>query len=168
MSTPASTAAVASYGDMTCVDRSIPPGSRTADTSVAHQSFETGECGISLVGPYIMSRFDKSMGKGAFDVVAMPPGTDGDVVLAEGESLYLSQGSRNRAAQESFAAFATSKEGHEIGMSPGQHRPDRAATGQHRRGREGGPQGRPLLPAFLRPRPHRGPSEGLRSVPSGD
>lgn len=118
MSTPASTAGVGEVRDMACVDRSIQPGAGTADTSVAHQSFESGQSGIYLVGPYILSRFDKSMGKDAYDVVAMPPGSAGSTVLAEGENLYLSQGSRNRAAQESFAAFASSREGQEIAMSP--------------------------------------------------
>jgi multiple sugar transport system substrate-binding protein len=70
-----------------------------------------------LTGPYMLPRFLKSMGGAELDVVPMPAGPGGGPsALAEGENVYLTRGSPDRAAQLAFAEFATSVEGQTIGM----------------------------------------------------
>jgi multiple sugar transport system substrate-binding protein len=115
---PQSLAAVDEFKKQFCTDKTVVPGSITAETTQAHPLFESGKGGIYLTGPYNMARFDKNLGKDKYEVVALPPGPGGkSVSLAEGENVYLMAGSANPAGQVRFAEFAVSVEGQTIGMA---------------------------------------------------
>jgi multiple sugar transport system substrate-binding protein len=102
---------------MFCQYKVVNPDAVTIDTPAAHASFEKGVAGMYLTGPYMLPRFLKSMGGAELDVVPMPAGPGGGPsALAEGENVYLTRGSPNRAAQMAFAEFATSVQGQTIGM----------------------------------------------------
>ena len=104
------------FQDLFCEDKVVMPGAVTANTNTSHQLWEAGKAGIYLTGPYVMGRFDKSLGKDKFEIIAPPPGPKGEGSLAEGENVYLMAGSKNEGGQEKFAEFAASVEGQEIGM----------------------------------------------------
>ncbi|WP_203828609.1 sugar ABC transporter substrate-binding protein [Actinoplanes palleronii] len=115
---PQSLAAVQELTKQFCTDKSVVPGSVTAETTQAHPLFETGKGGIYLTGPYNMARFDKNLGKDKYEVVALPPGPGGkSVSLAEGENVYLMAGSANPDGQTRFAEYATSVDGQTLGMA---------------------------------------------------
>ncbi|KUL34306.1 sugar ABC transporter substrate-binding protein [Actinoplanes awajinensis] len=115
---PQSLVAVQELTKQFCTDKSVVPGSVTAETTQAHPLFETGKGGIYLTGPYNMARFDKNLGKDKYEVVALPPGPGGkSVSLAEGENVYLMAGSANPAGQTKFAEYATSVDGQTLGMA---------------------------------------------------
>jgi multiple sugar transport system substrate-binding protein len=114
----ASVAAVTWFKGLFCTAKVVQPGAVTAETTAAHQIFETGKAGIYFTGPYNMSRFDKSLGKDKYEVVALPSGPSGKATsLAEGENVYLMAGSKNVSGQKKFAEFAVSVEGQTIGMA---------------------------------------------------
>jgi multiple sugar transport system substrate-binding protein len=118
VNTPESLAAVNEFKKQFCTDKTVVPGSITAETTQAHPLFETGKGGIYMTGPYNMARFDKNLGKDKYEVVAMPPGPGGkSASLAEGENVYLMAGSANPAGQVKFAEYATSVEGQTLGMA---------------------------------------------------
>ncbi|GHJ43690.1 sugar ABC transporter substrate-binding protein [Catellatospora sp. TT07R-123] len=101
-----------------CTAKSVVPGAVTAETTQAHPLFETGKGGVYFTGPYNMARFDKSLGKDKYEVVALPAGPGGkSASLAEGENVYLMAGSANPAGQERFAEFLISEQGQTIGMA---------------------------------------------------
>jgi len=110
--------AVAWLKDMFCRDKVVNPDAVSIDTPRAHDTFEKGIGGIYLTGPYMLSRFVKSMGGDKIEVFPVPPGPAGGPggALAEGENVYLMSGSRNRAGQRRFAEFAVSVPGQVIGM----------------------------------------------------
>jgi multiple sugar transport system substrate-binding protein len=113
-----SIAAVDEFKKQFCIDKTVVPGSITAETTQAHPLFESGKGGIYLTGPYNMARFDKNLGKDKYEVVALPAGPGGKAAsLAEGENVYLMAGSANPAGQTKFAEFAVSVEGQTIGMA---------------------------------------------------
>jgi multiple sugar transport system substrate-binding protein len=116
MSTPESVAATKWFRDLACTDKVIQPGAATMDTPPANETFEAGKAGMYVVGPYLMPRFDKSLGKDKYEVVPVPAGAKDATVLAEGGSVYLMAGSANEAAQNAFASFAISADGQRIGM----------------------------------------------------
>ncbi|MEU4328421.1 sugar ABC transporter substrate-binding protein [Nonomuraea dietziae] len=116
MSTPESTAAMQWFRDLGCKDKVIQPGAVTMDTPPTNETFEAGKTGMYVVGPYLLPRYDKSLGKDKYEVVPMPKGAKNADVLAEGGAIYLMAGSPNNAAQDAFAAFATSAEGQKVGM----------------------------------------------------
>jgi multiple sugar transport system substrate-binding protein len=102
---------------MFCQYRVVNPDAIQIDTPRAHDTFEKGIAGMYLTGPYMLPRFVKSMGSGKLEVFPVPPGPSGGPgALAEGENVYLTMGSRNRAGQKAFAEFATSVEGQTISM----------------------------------------------------
>lgn len=101
---------------MFCDSKVVQPGASTADSSTTHTVFESGKGGIYLTGPYMLPRFDGSLGKDKYEVVAPPPGAEGASALAEGENVYLMAGSGNESGQQKFAEFAASPEGQKIGM----------------------------------------------------
>nr|WP_296073176.1 sugar ABC transporter substrate-binding protein [uncultured Actinoplanes sp.] len=118
INSPQSVTAVDEFKKQFCTDKTVVPGSVTAETTQAHPLFESGKGGIYLTGPYNMARFDKNLGKDKYEVVALPPGPGGkSVSLAEGENVYLMAGSANPAGQTKFAEFAMSVEGQTIGMA---------------------------------------------------
>nr|WP_221375199.1 sugar ABC transporter substrate-binding protein [Actinoplanes polyasparticus] len=101
-----------------CTDKTVVPGAVTMETVQAHQAFESGKGGIYFTGPYNMARFDKSLGRDKYEVVALPAGPGAKASsLAEGENVYLMAGSANQDGQKKFAEFATSPEGQTIGMA---------------------------------------------------
>jgi multiple sugar transport system substrate-binding protein len=104
------------FQDLFCKSKVVMPGAVTANTNTAHQLWEANKAGIYLTGPYVMGRFDKSLGKDKFEIIAPPPGPGGVGSLAEGENVYLMAGSANESGQEKFAEFSASVEGQEIGM----------------------------------------------------
>jgi multiple sugar transport system substrate-binding protein len=118
VTTPGSVTAVDELKKQFCTDKTVVPGSITAETTQAHPLFESGKGGIYLTGPYNMARFDKNLGKDKYETVALPAGPGGQSVsLAEGENVYLMAGSANPAGQTKFAEFATSVAGQTIGMA---------------------------------------------------
>lgn len=113
-----SIAAVDAIKAQFCTDKTVVPGAITMETTQAHQAFESGKGGIYFTGPYNMARFDKSLGKDKYEVVALPAGPGGkSVSLAEGENVYLMAGSKNEDGQKKFAEFAVSTEGQTIAMA---------------------------------------------------
>lgn len=116
MSTAESTAAMQWFRDLGCKDKVIQPGAVTMDTPPTNETFEAGKTGMYVVGPYLLPRYDKSLGKDKYEVVPMPKGAKNADVLAEGGAIYLMAGSPNNAAQDAFASFATSAEGQKVGM----------------------------------------------------
>lgn len=118
VNSPASVAAVSWLQGLFCTEKVVQPGAVTMDTVTTHQVFESGKAGIYLTGPYMLSRFDRSLGKDKYEVVELPNGPGGHGGLAEGENVYLMAGSANRAGQLKFAEFASSTEGQKIGMAP--------------------------------------------------
>ncbi len=104
--------------DQFCAAKSVVPGAVTAETTQAHPLFETGKGGIYLTGPYNMARFDKVLGKDAYEVLPLPAGPGGkSAVLAEGENTYLMAGSRNPKGQLKYAEFLIGAEGQSAGMA---------------------------------------------------
>jgi multiple sugar transport system substrate-binding protein len=116
MSTPESIAAVKWFRGLACTDQVIQPGAATMDTPPTNETFEAGKTGMYVVGPYLMPRFDKSLGKDKYEVVPVPAGAKDSTVLAEGGSVYMMAGSANQAAQDAFAAYVISAEGQKVGM----------------------------------------------------
>jgi multiple sugar transport system substrate-binding protein len=101
-----------------CVDKTVVPRAAAADTTASHPLFDAGTGGIYLTGPYLLARFDKSVGKDKYEVVPLPPGPGGkSVSLLEGENVYLMTGSANEDGQRRFAQFAISVTGQTIGMA---------------------------------------------------
>lgn len=119
INSPQSVAAVDELKKQFCTDKTVVPGSITAQTTDAHPLFESGKGGIYLTGPYNMARFDKNLGRDKYEVVALPAGPQGTAPasLGEGENIYLMAGSKNPAGQLKFAEFATSVEGQTLGMA---------------------------------------------------
>jgi len=110
--------AVSWLKDMFCRFKVVNPDAVSIDTPRAHDTFEKGIGGMYLTGPYMLSRFVRSMGSDKIEVFPVPAGPAGGPggALAEGENVYLMAGSRNRAGQRKFAEFAVSVEGQVIGM----------------------------------------------------
>ena len=103
--------------DLFCRYHVVNPDAVDLDTSRAHDTFEKNLGGIYLTGPYMLPRFVKSMGPSRIEVFPLPAGPGGGPnALAEGENVYLTMGSRNRAAQLAFAQFAASVEGQTLAM----------------------------------------------------
>jgi multiple sugar transport system substrate-binding protein len=118
VNTPQSVEAVNFLKGQFCTDKTVVPGAITLETTQAHQVFESGKGGIYFTGPYNMARFDKSLGKDKYEIVALPAGPGGKASsLAEGENVYLMAGSANEAGQKKFAEFAVSAEGQTLGMA---------------------------------------------------
>ncbi|MBT3153378.1 extracellular solute-binding protein [Streptomyces sp. CHD11] len=113
---PASVEAVEKLQAMFCDSKVVQPGATTADTATTHTVFESGKGGIYLTGPYMLPRFDGSLGKDKYEVVPAPPGADGQAALAEGENVYLMAGSSNEKGQQEFAEFAAAPAGQKIGL----------------------------------------------------
>ena len=104
--------------DQFCSARSVVPGAVTAETTQAHPLFETGKGGIYFTGPYNMARFDKSLGKDEYEVLALPAGPGGrSVSLAEGENVYLMAGSKSPAGQQRYAEYLISPQGQRTGLA---------------------------------------------------
>ncbi|MFE9561915.1 extracellular solute-binding protein [Streptomyces sp. NPDC006487] len=104
--------------DQFCADKSVVPGAVTTETTQAHPLFESGKGGIYLTGPYNMARFDKALGKDAYEILPLPAGPGGkSSVLAEGENTYLMAGSGNPKGQVKYAEFLIGTEGQTTGMA---------------------------------------------------
>ncbi|NEA56489.1 sugar ABC transporter substrate-binding protein [Streptomyces sp. SID13666] len=116
MTTAASVQAMQWFRDLGCKAKAIQPGAVTMDTPPTNETFESGRAGMFVVGPYLLPRFDQSLGKDKYEVVPMPKGPKDATVLAEGGSVYLMAGSDNQAGQDAFAGFAVSVEGQKKGM----------------------------------------------------
>ncbi|MFJ2740857.1 extracellular solute-binding protein [Streptomyces sp. NPDC087440] len=104
------------FRDLGCRDKSVQPGSVTMDTPPTNEAFEAGKAGMFVVGPYLLPRFDASLGKEKYEVVPMPKGPKDATVLAEGGSVYLMAGSENQAGQDAFVDFAISAQGQKVAM----------------------------------------------------
>ncbi|MER5647566.1 sugar ABC transporter substrate-binding protein [Streptosporangium sp. NPDC002524] len=120
---PRSVEAVKWMRKLFCEDKVVVPGALTLITDDAHPFFETGKAGVYLTGPWMMGRFDKSLGKDRYEVVPSPAGPGGQGVLGEGENIYLMAGSKLGAQQKQLAEFLISPEGQRIGMNTDQPNP---------------------------------------------
>ncbi|WP_434599323.1 ABC transporter substrate-binding protein [Streptomyces sp. A5-4] len=116
MTTPQSVEAVQWFRDLGCKDKTIQPGAVTMDSPPTNETFEAGKTGMFVVGPYLLPRFDETLGKDKYEVVPMPKGPMDSTVLAEGGSVYLMAGSENEAGQDDFADFVVSVDGQKLGM----------------------------------------------------
>ncbi|MFJ4877163.1 extracellular solute-binding protein [Streptomyces sp. NPDC088745] len=116
MTSKASVETMQWFRDLGCRDKSVQPGSVTMDTPPTNETFEAGKAGMYVVGPYLLPRFDESLGKDKYEVVPMPKGPKDATVLAEGGSVYLMAGSENMAGQDAFLDYAISPEGQKVGM----------------------------------------------------
>ncbi|WP_406012174.1 sugar ABC transporter substrate-binding protein [Streptomyces sp. NBC_00984] len=116
MTTKESVQAVQWFRDLGCKNKVIQPGAVTMETPPTNETFEAGRTGMFVVGPYLLPRFDETLGKDKYEVVPMPKGPKDATVLAEGGSVYLMAGSENMAGQDAFADFALSAEGQKTGM----------------------------------------------------
>ncbi len=113
-----SVAATNWFKGLFCDSKVVQPGAITMETTPAHQAFESGKVGIYFTGPYMLGRFDKSLGKDKYEVIALPAGPSGkSISLAEGENVYLMAGSKNQSGQQKFAEYAASPEGQKLGMA---------------------------------------------------
>ncbi|MGC9669555.1 sugar ABC transporter substrate-binding protein [Planosporangium sp. 12N6] len=118
VNSPAALSSTTWFKGLFCDSKVVQPGAVTMETTPAHQAFESGKVGIYFTGPYLLGRFDRTLGRDRYEVVALPAGPSGrSVSLAEGENIYLMAGSRNQAGQQKFAEYAISTEGQTIGMS---------------------------------------------------
>lgn len=113
---PESTKAVERLRKLFCEDKVMQPGSLTLSTNDAHPLFESGKSGIYLTGPYMIGRFDKSVGKDKYEVIASPRGPAGATVLGEGEDIYLMAGSAKTADQRKLAEYLITPEAQQAGM----------------------------------------------------
>ncbi|MET9662833.1 sugar ABC transporter substrate-binding protein, partial [Streptomyces sp. NPDC006510] len=116
MTTKESVQAVQWFRDLGCRSKVIQPGAVTMETPPTNETFEAGRTGMFVVGPYLLPRFDETLGKDKYEVVPMPKGPKDATVLAEGGSIYLMAGSENMAGQDAFADFALAAEGQKTGM----------------------------------------------------
>ncbi|GLZ34132.1 sugar ABC transporter substrate-binding protein [Lentzea sp. NBRC 105346] len=99
-----------------CDDKVIQPGALTLSTNDAHPLFESGKSGIYLTGPYMLGRFDKSLGKDKYEVIESPKGPAGSTVLGEGEDIYLMAGSAKTAEQKKLAEYLITPDAQKAGM----------------------------------------------------
>ena len=113
---PESTKAIERLRKLFCEDKVMQPGSLTLSTNDAHPLFESGKSGIYLTGPYMIGRFDKSVGKDKYEVIASPRGPAGATVLGEGEDIYLMAGSAKTADQKKLAEYLITPEAQQAGM----------------------------------------------------
>ncbi|NGY63011.1 sugar ABC transporter substrate-binding protein [Lentzea sp. NEAU-D13] len=113
---PESTKAIERLRKLFCEDKVMQPGSLTLSTNDAHPLFESGKSGIYLTGPYMIGRFDKSVGKDKYEVIASPRGPAGATVLGEGEDIYLMAGSAKTADQKKLAEYMITPEAQQAGM----------------------------------------------------
>ncbi|WP_112263416.1 ABC transporter substrate-binding protein [Lentzea terrae] len=113
---PESTKAVERLRKLFCEDKVMQPGSLTLSTNDAHPLFESGKSGIYLTGPYMIGRFDKSVGKDKYEVIASPRGPAGATVLGEGEDIYLMAGSAKTADQKKLAEYLITPDAQKAGM----------------------------------------------------
>ncbi|RCG32531.1 sugar ABC transporter substrate-binding protein [Sphaerisporangium album] len=120
---PRSVDAVTKLQGLFCKDKVVVPGALTLITDDAHPFFEKGQAGIYLTGPYMMGRFDKSLGKDRYEVVPAPAGPGGATVLGEGENIYLMAGSAQQDGQKKLAEFLISADGQRLGMNGTQPNP---------------------------------------------
>ena len=81
-----------------------------------HVGVETGVAGMYVTGPYMMPRFDKSLGADKYTVVPAPEGPKDSTVLAEGGAIYLLAGSENEKGQAAFANYYISPDAQTAGM----------------------------------------------------
>ncbi|HEU4424864.1 MAG TPA: sugar ABC transporter substrate-binding protein [Pilimelia sp.] len=110
--------AVSWLKDQFCTAKTVIPGAVNTNTTTAHETFEKGQAGLYLVGPYVLARFVKSLGTDKIEAIALPNGPSGGPgALAEGENVYMMSGSKNEAGQLRFAEFAASADGQKIGMN---------------------------------------------------
>ncbi|WP_405058828.1 sugar ABC transporter substrate-binding protein [Kribbella sp. NBC_01505] len=117
MSTPESVAATKWFRDLACTDKVIQPGAATMDTPPTNETFESGKAGMYVVGPYLMPRFDGTLGKDKYEVVPVPKGVKDSTVLAEGGSAYLMAGSKNESGQNAWASYIISPDAQKLGMA---------------------------------------------------
>ncbi|MEU8672783.1 sugar ABC transporter substrate-binding protein [Streptomyces anulatus] len=116
MASKESAEAVRWFRALNCERKVVQPGAVTMDTPPTNETFEAGRTGLFVVGPYLMPRFDTSLGKDKYEVVPMPEGPKDATVLAEGGAVYLMAGSENRTGQDAFAGYAISADGQRLGM----------------------------------------------------
>ncbi|SDP85745.1 sugar ABC transporter substrate-binding protein [Lentzea jiangxiensis] len=113
---PESTKAVERLRKLFCEEKVVQPGSLTLGTNDAHPLFESGKSGIYLTGPYMIGRFDKSVGEDRYEVIASPRGPAGAAVLGEGENIYRMAGSAKTADQKKLAEYLITAEAQQAGM----------------------------------------------------
>ena len=118
--------------DQFCDAKSVKPGAVNDDTTATHAVFESGKGGIYLTGPYVLARFDKSIGNDKYR------GRRGarrarrrSAAPWRGRERLPDGRLANEEGQQKFAEFAVSAEGQKIGMDGDDRRHHRPAAGQH-------------------------------------
>ncbi len=115
---PAAVETLSFMRGMVC-DKVVQPGAINATTADAIPSFRSGQSGLFFSGPYHIALFDKDPGKELFEVVLPPAGPKGQATLAEGTTVFMMKGSKNKEAAQKFIEFMISPEGQKIGMGMG-------------------------------------------------
>jgi multiple sugar transport system substrate-binding protein len=80
-------------------------------------NFQDGNAGMYMTGPYNITTFDGTLGKGKYEVVPAPAGPAGGDVLADGENVYLGAKTGKDRQERALAAFLVSPEGQKIAMT---------------------------------------------------
>lgn len=127
MTDPKTVSAVKWLRGQVCDAKTLMPGAVSMDSGASAQSFQAGQTGLYVIGPYQMSTWDVNPGKDTYEVVPFPAGPDGNgktQVLAEGKNIYLTNGSKNEAGQNAFANYAVSQPAQEQMMGLHGERPD--------------------------------------------
>jgi multiple sugar transport system substrate-binding protein len=100
-----------------CGDKGVlQPGAVSAVTGTA-TNFQDGNAGMYMTGPYNITTFDGTIGKGKYEVVPAPAGPAGSTVLADGENVYFGAKTRKTRQEQALAAFLISPEGQKIAMT---------------------------------------------------
>lgn len=94
------------------------PGAINATTADVIPSFRSGQSGMFFTGPYHIALMDKDPGKDNFEIVNIQ-GPKSEATLAEGTTVFLMKGSKQKEDARKFIEFMISKEGQEIGMGKG-------------------------------------------------
>lgn len=116
MSDLASVKAMEWFRGLQCDAKVVQPGAVSMDTPPTNEAFETGVAGMYLTGPYMLPRFDKSLGADKYEVVPAPEGPKDAAVLAEGGAIYLMAGSENQKGQNAFADWYIGADAQKAGM----------------------------------------------------
>ncbi len=117
LNTPEVAEAVNFMRTMIC-EKVAQPGAINATTADVIPSFRSGQVGMFFTGPYHIAVFDRDPGKEQYEVVTLE-GPKNAATLAEGTTVFLMKGSKQKEEARKFIEFMISKEGQEIGMGKG-------------------------------------------------
>ena len=86
----------------------MPPGVKTDAGSLQATSFSGGKVGMTHLGAFAVSTFEKA--KVNFDVAPIPGKDGGSASFAGGDEIAIPAGSKNKAAAQEFVKWATGEQ----------------------------------------------------------